>query len=362
MQALSPAQFSAVLAHELGHLSGRHGRFTGWIYRVRQTWLQLMTRLERERRWGTGLFSWFLAWYAPYFNAYSFVLARRQEYEADAAAAQFVGAQTAAEALIDVELKGAYLDETYWPEVVRQADTQPEPVRGVIMNLSGALRRELPPAGVAQYLAHALTVATGHTDTHPALAARLAALGYLNEGDAQQVWAQAYRPAQVTESAAEHYLQPTLKETLERLDAAWAEAVGPSWRDRHRKVRKERMRLEALNEKAQNKPLNVHEAWERAYLTAEYVGADEALPLVRTVIELNPGHAKAHLALGQLLLARNDEAGVQHIEQAMKLMSELFLPGCQVLYDFWQQRGDTEAAERVRARALERLNAQQATR
>ena len=86
MEALTPVQFSAVLAHELGHLSGRHGRFAGWIYRVRQTWVQLMVRLERERRWGVFIFSWFINWYAPYFNAYSFVLARRHEYEADAAA------------------------------------------------------------------------------------------------------------------------------------------------------------------------------------------------------------------------------------------------------------------------------------
>jgi hypothetical protein len=39
--ALSPDNFRAVLAHELGHLSGNHGRFPGWIYRVRETWVQV---------------------------------------------------------------------------------------------------------------------------------------------------------------------------------------------------------------------------------------------------------------------------------------------------------------------------------
>lgn len=47
MQALSPIQFRAVLAHELGHLSGNHSRFAGWIYRLRIAWVQLLERLEQ---------------------------------------------------------------------------------------------------------------------------------------------------------------------------------------------------------------------------------------------------------------------------------------------------------------------------
>lgn len=41
MQSLSPQQFRAVVAHELGHLSGNHSRFAGWIYRVRKIWFHL---------------------------------------------------------------------------------------------------------------------------------------------------------------------------------------------------------------------------------------------------------------------------------------------------------------------------------
>ena len=76
LQALSPAEFRAVLGHEYGHLSGNHGRFSGWIYRVRQTWTQLLTTLHEQRRHFSFIFEWFLDWYAPFFNAYSFVLAR----------------------------------------------------------------------------------------------------------------------------------------------------------------------------------------------------------------------------------------------------------------------------------------------
>ena len=38
MQTLTVEQFAAVLAHEYGHLSGAHGHFSAWIYRLRVTW------------------------------------------------------------------------------------------------------------------------------------------------------------------------------------------------------------------------------------------------------------------------------------------------------------------------------------
>jgi Zn-dependent protease with chaperone function len=128
MQACSPAQFRATLAHELGHLSGQHGRFSSWIYRLRRTWGQLLERLEAEGRWGSFIFTSFLSWYAPYFQAYSFVLARTHEYEADEAAARLTGAENVAEMLIDTRLKGSYLEENFWPEVYRRAETEPRPV------------------------------------------------------------------------------------------------------------------------------------------------------------------------------------------------------------------------------------------
>lgn len=59
MQALSPHQLKAVLAHEYGHLSGAHGKFSAWIYRIRRTWYQLMEQFDQEERWGRGIFQKF---------------------------------------------------------------------------------------------------------------------------------------------------------------------------------------------------------------------------------------------------------------------------------------------------------------
>ena len=80
MQALSPDQFRAVVAHELAHLSGDDSRFSGWIYRVRQAWFELAEKFQSDRQ-GGFFFRQFFSWYGPFFKAYSFVLARAQEYE-----------------------------------------------------------------------------------------------------------------------------------------------------------------------------------------------------------------------------------------------------------------------------------------
>src|SRR5262245_29003654 len=104
LDALSPDEFRAVLAHELGHVSARHGRFSAWVYRLRQTWARIQASLDEQRHWGAGVFRRFFRWYSPYFGAFSFVLAREQEYEADRAAAEAAGPQAAATALSRLEI------------------------------------------------------------------------------------------------------------------------------------------------------------------------------------------------------------------------------------------------------------------
>ena len=83
MLALSPQQFGAVLAHELGHLSGQHGRTGARIHRVRATLYQAATSLKARRSALAGPFRAFLGWYGPWFQAASLALARQQEREAD---------------------------------------------------------------------------------------------------------------------------------------------------------------------------------------------------------------------------------------------------------------------------------------
>jgi Zn-dependent protease with chaperone function len=151
LATLSPEQFRAVLAHELGHISGAHSRFGGYIYRVNRTWMQLAHAYEYEDHGGAVVFAAFFNWYAPYFFAYTFAIQRADEYEADKLAARVVGPAKIAEALIAGDLAIRRLMERV-PGPVDQRTQQ-------------------------QWLNDAMEVQTDTGDTHPCLAARLRALG-----------------------------------------------------------------------------------------------------------------------------------------------------------------------------------------
>ena len=58
-----------------------------------KTWFQLLERVQKIRHKGSFIFENFFNWYAPFFSAYSFVLARMDEYEADRCAVQLAGVQ-----------------------------------------------------------------------------------------------------------------------------------------------------------------------------------------------------------------------------------------------------------------------------
>jgi len=351
MQALTPEQFRAVLAHELGHLSGNHGRFSSRIYGVRQTWFRLLARLEAEGRWGSSVFTKFFNWYAPYFNAYSFVLARQHEYDADRASAEVTSPRTAAEALVNVDVQGSRLSEEYWPAVFKRAEEQREPERGAYLRMSAFLREAVPEAAGAGFLRRSLAQETGYADTHPSLAARLAALGVVGPDDAAAAAWAASRPAEpLRESAAMRFLGAAHESFAERIEAEWLDAVGPHWRERHEYAVQSRRKLAALDEKAGAGPLTPEELWDRAYWTAEFRGPDEAVPRLRELLERRPEHAAANYALGQMLLERGDEAGVAHLERAMAAEPECVPAGCEMVYAFLRERGRADEAEAYRRR------------
>ena len=117
--SLSPETFRAVLAHELGHLSGRHGRTGAWVYRVRATWMQVLAALEARGSWLGKLLLRFFRWYGPFFGAASLALAREQERAADRFSAQATDPRSAADALAAVNVADWALERRFWPAMTR---------------------------------------------------------------------------------------------------------------------------------------------------------------------------------------------------------------------------------------------------
>ncbi len=352
MKALSVDQFKAVLAHEFGHLARGHGAFSNWIYRLRLRWARLIGMLGAVESAGSFLFKPFFNWYAPAFAAYSFPLARANEYDADATAARLTSASTAAAALTNVNVIGYYLGEQYWPQIHRQADDHQQPAFAPFDHLAPSINTDLAPAAVAQWLDRAMRQATAATDTHPALSDRLRALNQAPVSDPPA-------PGQ----AADRLLGAALQTITDTFDSRWKQRIMPSWLERYRNVQDGRNRLAELDARALEGELPVDEAFERARL-AESIGhnPDAALAQLQALALRAPDRAGIHFALGQLLLSRNDDAGRAAIERAMAQDESAIAPGSEALRDYYARAGRTEDARAWHEKLVERAILEESAR
>jgi Zn-dependent protease with chaperone function len=323
MQLTTPAEFKAVLAHEFGHLSGAHGKFGAWIYRVRTFWAQLANALEREEHWGSFLFVPFFRWYAPRFAAWSFVKARQQEYEADRLAAETVGVADSASALVRIALTSEELGQRFWPAVFKAVEHEPEPAARPFFALGAPERRAFRPEAGAD-LDRALGRNTSNGDTHPCLRERILALD-----------ATAAVPAPVQKSAAEVLLGPALGGFVEHFDTRWRGNVTGWWRERHAFLAGARDRVAAF----EGRELDDAELEEYAGLTAELKGDQEASALFEELLRRKPGHAVALFIVGRARLSRGEDEGIALVEEAMIRSNDLTLAGCDLLIGYLHERG-----------------------
>lgn len=348
-KALTPEQFKAVLAHELGHLAKGHAALSNWIYNQRLRWSRLMAALEEVESWGVVLFRPFLRWYAPYFNACSYPLARANEFEADAASARLASPGAAAQALTAVNVVGAYLEERYWPRIHRQADDVPQPTG--FAPYAGMGRLDLEPEAIAAWLDEALARKTTLDDTHPALAERL---GALEEPPKLAL------PAPGT--AADRLFGGALERITRAFDERWKEHIAPSWVSRHQTVQEGRLRLAELDAKAgSGAELTLQEAFDRAICTETWRDdADGALEQLRALNERVPDDPVVLFNLGARLLARDDAAGAALLEAAMRHDVGETVRCCEALRDWCWRNGRKDEARAWHERMSERAALEQA--
>lgn len=350
MRALTPDQFCAVMAHEFGHLSGNHGRFASWIYRIRLTWIQLLEQFRKRRHRGAGIFTRFSEWYAPLFNAYSFVLARAHEYEADRAAAEVTSHQIVAESLAAIEIRQHFLMESFWPRLWKQASEYREPPADAVTSAGRELVNPLRDEDASRWLATGFHRRTNYLDTHPALSDRMGALGIEPNGLRSATGA-------IAETAADRFLGASAGRMIATLDAGWKKKVAPQWQGLFTHFQEVRKNLAAIEEKALAADLSEEEKWNRARLTLELKGPEPAEPLVREVLAANPEHASANYSLGRILLGRNDAAGVEFMQRAMNRDPVTLATGNRLLGAFYATHGQIAEADdcQKRAMAQERL-------
>ena len=345
LEALTVPQLRAVLGHELGHLSRKQSRFRNWIYRSRQTWERLSAVMSTRGGLSAMLVGPFLKWYGPYFNAYTFVLARANEFDADRAAAAVSSAELAGGALTAVSVKSQFLEEKFWGDLSRRALSDPtapaEPFRDYLGHL-----RNLPALEADSALQKALSAQTSTSDTHPCLADRLRALGQ-----------QPVPPGPVAVSAGEALLGPLRETLIARTDLDWAGKIAPRWKVAHEEGAARQARIDQMTPNAAT--FNARDMLEYATLLAQNDHAAEARPWLDAVLAREPDHAVALFMRGRMRLADGDESGVADIDRCMQLDKDAIEPGSQLLLGHFHRRRNAERSQ-VYLDNLDRIEAMRA--
>ena len=346
LHALSPEEVRAVIAHEFGHLSRNHSVGSGWIYRVRQTWIQVLQNMERHN--GTDFFHKLFNWYAPYFNAYSFVLMRTTEFEADRFAVVLAGKQNAARALIKIELKARAIDEEFWPKFFRGAETQGDAPQDVFTALLAWVREPLSAEESQRSFAQSLTHKHSYADTHPALGDRLEAIGY---PDVRLIADLDLFTKNTNQYGDEYFLRKPPADLIASWNDDWREDLGERWEEVQKFFAESKKALAVLDAKAKNRELTIDERLERANLIARIHQKPAMIPLLQEIVALEPEHATANFVLGEALLEQGDEAGIKHLELAMAKDVHSVPSGCDSIFQYLAGRRRTVEAEKYRVRA-----------
>ncbi|MEV4295823.1 M48 family metallopeptidase [Microbispora rosea] len=168
LQTMTVGQMRAVLAHELGHYSGRHTRLSAPAYRGRLVIAHTLDRIGPHNPAG-----WLFRAYARLYLLVDRAGSRRQELEADLASARAAGADAAAGALREIRVLDAAWD-FFMDQYVRlgwESGYAPADLFAGFGALVAARRDELD-----ELRAHEPDDSGSRWDTHPPLSERLAAL------------------------------------------------------------------------------------------------------------------------------------------------------------------------------------------
>ena len=181
LQAFTVSQLRSVLAHELGHFSGSHTRLGPITYRGRLAVVGTVQRLGAVRL----LFEL----YARLYLMVEASVSRQQELEADRASVWLAGRSTAQSALRDLPVLDAAWDFYFGRYVAPgwEAGYAPNDIFGGF----GAMLRDRA-AEIAKLRAEAPPSKASRYDSHPPIAARIAAMESMPEAavpmDSRPAW------------------------------------------------------------------------------------------------------------------------------------------------------------------------------
>jgi Zn-dependent protease with chaperone function len=348
LDAVSAEELLAVIVHEYGHLSGGHGKLSRWIYRQRKTFDTLYEHAQarREDNAVNGILAGMLDSFAPYYNAYTFVLSRQNEYEADAMSCLIAGTEANASALIRINLLANWLHGSFWPKLYAQSTQHETPTIMPYVAMRKLLVMTMDEWSTKERLNEVWKVESDVYDTHPCLNERVTAMEQ-----------RASLPAIPKICAADALLGRFSPELVREFDTKWWGAEKDKWQKYHRRYTRSNIRIAEFEKRAVGE-LSVLEAQEFALLLVEFRSPNAAKYVLEDLLgRSGERYPKPVYFYGRALLDEGDTKGLDYLEEAFRLSPAMGDDCARVGYEFLLQKQNETAAESW----LEKLRSAKAT-
>jgi len=326
MLGTPPKEMLATVAHEYGHLCGSHGKLGAWVYRQRRVFGALYEQTRdtaADSLVSRGLLG-ALSVFMPYYNAYTFVMSRQQEYEADRAASEIAGASVNAQGLVRDALLGRWIHEEFWPRLRSHADQAERPPFMPFASMRVAFKASHEQWAAPEKLSAAWMERSDLHDTHPCLRERVEAIGE-----------QPSLPAAVETTSAERLLGGELTRILiGEFDRNWWSDEGKDWQARFRYAARSRIRMAQLSALPLAQ-VPLADLQELALLKAEFESPDAARPVLERLLRQPGGpFPMASYHLGRILLEDGDVRGLDHLRNAAQTDASLVEASARLGYYF----------------------------
>jgi Zn-dependent protease with chaperone function len=339
LKTLTVAQFEAVVAHEVAHLSAGHARSNALIGRLHLAFARLDAAVVRLPKRIHGPVRSLLRWYMGALRAAVSPLLREWEFEADAVSVQLTSPQSAGQALIASQILKAYLVEKYWPTIFNAARELAEPAGSPFTQFDAGAIAAIGQ-DVERWQRAAVTLATSSIDTHPCLRERLQALGE----------SPAFQPP-ASGQAADQLLGSVLCGVANTLDVHWRSRIQGSWRTLHQSTQNQKRQLQELREAALTSALDEHRSLALANLEEQVGEGSVIASQMRSALrERFPQSLPVQFAWGRQLLQMKNTEGVAVIESVIAKDPNALIPGAHLLRHHFRLAGQESLAERWQQR------------
>lgn len=338
LEALEHDELQAVIAHELGHFSGAHGRDGVIVGRTTRAWEIALETSQTYGGWTAIVPVSVAKWFVPRFMAYSFALRRDNEFFADRASVEVVGAEAAGRTLIRSQLAAAHASDVkdeYLNEALDSAYAPKEPLAHLYSDLANATANSKAPG----CLLLALYAESDPMDTHPGLKARLEAIG-----------TSCKVPAPVRQPAIQ-LLGEFARTAYERFNAEAHEFIAETWVDAHSDYLKNKNTFEQLNARAETGKLDLDDALTRAQLSDVTGSETLRLRCFSEAVCWYPNEARALYAMGMYLAQDYDMRAIEFLESAVAADDTVTGTVLNIASDLAAVRDDASAVEAYRQQA-----------